>query len=598
MSAGPLNHIATLVEQQAAQLFQQYQQQLLALAQKPELQNALSFATQLLQGQFVQNIKDKLTQLASNLIQSRSALSNIQARQQAEQELEQELSQLKFDLNALASNVLGNVNVNDLLSNLNVSQLVDQFKPQLTQLAGQAFNSLVASLFGKRDLVSTALNVLGLNDVFQTIVAAGQGFVGQLTSVASQLLFASQQIWQQAQAVLGQLHSDLLNHAGQAVPLLQNAVAQLHQIISQPSSGKRSIQEFAFNVLGLSQVWETVQQVGSNAVAQLQQIATQLLFAGQTLRDQVLAIFNQLKQDLLNHTGNATTIVAQAIANVNQLIASSSAGKRDLKDFVLNALGLGQVWQTLQEAGANALNQLLGQGFALLAAGKDKLDQARQVLAELIQQLKDHTINAQTFVQSAVADINQVLAGTFQGGKRQLPNLAGSLVNLLGLNQVWQTIQAQGQNVVNQFYAIGGALLTQGKEVLNQARVILAQLVGDLVSHAGNSQFYIQNAIQALNQVIAGAAASSGKRDLASLAQNVIANLGFGDLVQTAQQLGGQFVSQLLGQFTQFIFAASEIKDKVIQVFNELKQNLANHIGDSTSLFNQAFAQVAALLKQ
>jgi uncharacterized protein (UPF0297 family) len=330
----------------------------------------------------------------------------------------------------------------------------------------------------------------------------------------------------------------------------------------------------------------------------LQQIATQLLFAGQTLRDQVLAIFNQLKQDLLNHTGNATTIVAQAIANVNQLIASSSAGKRDLKDFVLNALGLGQVWQTLQEAGANALNQLLGQGFALLAAGKDKLDQARQVLAELIQQLKDHTINAQTFVQSAVADINQVLAGTFQGGKRQLPNLAGSLVNLLGLNQVWQTIQAQGQNVVNQFYAIGGALLTQGKEVLNQARVILAQLVGDLVSHAGNSQFYIQNAIQALNQVIAGAAASSGKRDLASLAQNVIANLGFGDLVQTAQQLGGQFVFQLLGQFTQFIFAASEIKDKVIQVFNELKQNLANHIGDSTSLFNQAFAQVAALLKQ
>lgn len=591
MSAGPLNHIATLVEQQSAQLFQQYQQQLLALAQNPELQNALSFATQLIQGEFVQNIKDKLTQLVSNLMQSRSELSTIKAKREAEQELEQELVKLKSDLGSLSSSVLGN------LSNFNVGQLVDSFKPQLTQLVQQgAMSFILGHFFGKRDLVSSVLSVLGLNDLFQTVVSAGQGAVAQLTNVASQLLFAGKQIWQQAQGVLVQLHSDLSDHADQAKPIIANAVAQLSQILAQSSNGKRSIQEFALNVLGLSQVWETIQQVGSNAVAQLQQIATQLLFAGQQLRGQIMVILNQLKQDLLNHTGNATTIVAQAVANINQLISSSSAGKRDLKDFVLNALGLGQIWQSLQEAGANALNQLMAQGFSLLAAGNDKLSQARQILAELVQQLKDHAINGQQFVQVAVAGINQVLAGQYQG-KRQLAGLGQTLVNLLGLNQVWQTIQEQGQAVVNQFYAIGGALLSQGREVLNQARVILAQLVADLVSHAGNSKQYIENAIQALNQVITNAS-QSGKRDLASLAQNVVANLGLGDLVATAQQLGGQFVSQLLGQLTQFIFAAVDVKDKIIQVLNELKQNLTNHIGDSKVLFNQAFAQVAALLKQ
>lgn len=250
MSAGPLNHIATLVEQQSAQLFQQYQQQLLALAQKPELQNALSIATQLIQSNFVQNIKDKLAHLVSNLMQSRSALSTIQAKQEAEQELEQELVKLKFDLGSLSSSVLPKFNVIDLLSNLNVGQLVDSFKPQLTQLAVQAAGSILGTFIGKRDLISSTLGLLGLDDVFQTIVSAGQGAVAQLTNVAIQLVFAGQKIWQQAQAVLAQLHSDLLSHADQAKPIIANAVAQLTQIIAQSSSGKRSIQEFALNVLG------------------------------------------------------------------------------------------------------------------------------------------------------------------------------------------------------------------------------------------------------------------------------------------------------------------------------------------------------------
>lgn len=245
MSAGPLNHIATLVEQQSAQLFQQYQQQLLALAQNPELQNALSFATQLIQGEFVQNIKDKLTQLVSNLMQSRSELSTIKAKREAEQELEQELVKLKLDLGSLSSSVLDN------LSNLNVGQLVDSFKPQLTQLVQQAATSFILGhFFGKRDLVSSVLSVLGLNDLFQTVVSAGQGAVAQLTNVASQLLFAGKQIWQQAQGVLVQLHSDLSDHADQAKPIIANAVAQLSQILAQSSNGKRSIQEFALNVLG------------------------------------------------------------------------------------------------------------------------------------------------------------------------------------------------------------------------------------------------------------------------------------------------------------------------------------------------------------
>lgn len=237
MSAGPLNHIATLVEQQSAQLFQQYQQQLLALAQKPELQNALSIATQLIQSNFVQNIKDKLAHLVGNLMQSRSALSTIQAKQEAEQELEQELVKLKFDLGSLASSVSPKFNVIDFIPKLSFGQWIEAA-------------SKILVLAGKRDLVSSTLGLLGLDDVFQTIVSAGQGAVAQLTNVAIQLVFAGQKIWQQAQAVLAQLHSDLLSHADQAKPIIANAVAQLTQIIAQSSSGKRSIQEFALNVLG------------------------------------------------------------------------------------------------------------------------------------------------------------------------------------------------------------------------------------------------------------------------------------------------------------------------------------------------------------
>ena len=72
--------------------------------------------------------------------------------------------------------------------------------------------------------------------------------------------------------------------------------------------------------LGLDQVWSTITSLGSSVYLQFVQIGTSLLFAGQQVWAQAQVVLNQLKNDLLNHTGDAVTIVGQAIASLNQII--------------------------------------------------------------------------------------------------------------------------------------------------------------------------------------------------------------------------------------------------------------------------------------
>ncbi len=72
--------------------------------------------------------------------------------------------------------------------------------------------------------------------------------------------------------------------------------------------------------LGLDQVWSTITSLGSSVYLQFVQIGTQLLFAGQQIWAQAQVILNQLKDDLINHTGDAVTIVSQAIASLNQIL--------------------------------------------------------------------------------------------------------------------------------------------------------------------------------------------------------------------------------------------------------------------------------------
>ncbi len=164
------------------------------------------------------------------------------------------------------------------------------------------------------------LNSFGLNQVWSTIQQAGSNLVGQFQAVLTQLLFAGQQAWNNAKPIFSQLVSDLTNHVGDAVPLVQNAVAQLTQVLA--GSGKRDVVDFLLNSFGLNQVWSTIQQAGSNLVGQFQAALTQLLFSGQQAWNNAKPIFSQLVSDLTNHTGDAVTIVASAVSQLNQVLSN------------------------------------------------------------------------------------------------------------------------------------------------------------------------------------------------------------------------------------------------------------------------------------
>ena len=136
--------------------------------------------------------------------------------------------------------------------------------------------------------------------------------MGQFQSVLTQLLFAGQQAWNNAKPIFSQLVSDLTNHVGDAVPLVQNAVSQLTQVLA--GSGKRNAVDFLLNQFGLGQVWSTIQQAGNNLVSQFQGALTQLLFSGSQAINNAKPIFAQLVADLQNHAGDAVSIVAQAVS--------------------------------------------------------------------------------------------------------------------------------------------------------------------------------------------------------------------------------------------------------------------------------------------
>ena len=191
--------------------------------------------------------------------------------------------------------------------------IVAQAIASLNQVIGSAGKRAIA----QRDLMSTIVTSLGLDQVWSTITSLGSAVYLQFINIGTQLLFAGSQVWAAVKPVLNQLKDDLLNHTGDAVTIVAQAIASLNQIIG---SGKRDLVSTIVTSLGLDQVWTTITSLGSAVYLQFVQIGTQLLFAGQQIWAQAQVVLNQLKNDLLNHTGDAVTIVAQAIASLNQIL--------------------------------------------------------------------------------------------------------------------------------------------------------------------------------------------------------------------------------------------------------------------------------------
>jgi hypothetical protein len=345
------------------------------------------------------------------------------------------------------------------------------------------------------------LNAFNLSGVWDTIAALGSSVVAQFTAIASQLLFAGQQVWANAQPVFNQLVSDLTNHAGDAVTIVAQAIASLNQVIG--GAGKRAIAQrdlisTIVTSLGLDSVWSTITSLGSSVYLQFINIGTQLLFAGQQVWAQVKPVLAQLVSDLTNHAGDAVTIVAQTIASLNQIIGAGKrdANQKDLISTIVSSLGLGSVWSTITALGSSVTSQFIQIGTQLLFAGSQIWAQVKPVLAQLVSDLTNHAGDAVTIVAQTIASLNQIIGGS---GKR---DLVSSIVSSLGLDQVWSTITSLGSAVYLQFIQIGTQLLFAGQQVWAQVTPVLSQLKDDLINHTGDAVSIVAQSIASLNQIL------------------------------------------------------------------------------------------------
>ena len=83
--------------------------------------------------------------------------------------------------------------------------------------------------------------------------------------------------------------------------------------------------------------------------------------------------------------------------------------QRDMSDFIINQLGLGPIWDIIQEVGNGAVSQIISEGLQLIVSGQEKFNKAKEVFAQLVSDLKDHGVQTvQTASQMVAQAINQV----------------------------------------------------------------------------------------------------------------------------------------------------------------------------------------------
>ena len=216
-----------------------------------------------------------------------------------------------------------------------------------------------------------------------------------------------------AKQVFDELVDELTNHGKQSIYAASQMVAQAINKVSQiiTARDRRDLQSFVINELGLGLVWDEIQSLGANVVAQILNEGMQLVFAGQDVYNQAIAIFKQLVSDLTNHTSNASTLVTAAIQTVAALLNKnpSRMARIDIVDFLLNTLGLQSVWTEIQDLGNNFVAQIISEGFQLIFAGQEKLQAAQAIFNQLVSDLTNHTAGASGLVAQAIAQVAALL---------------------------------------------------------------------------------------------------------------------------------------------------------------------------------------------
>jgi acetoin utilization deacetylase AcuC-like enzyme len=202
----------------------------------------------------------------------------------------------------------------------NAVQLVSQAVLQLTSVLANG-----PQRFARASIIDSLISGLGLNQVWSLVQSVGTGLYSQLLSLMTQLVFAGQNMWAQAQPVFNNLVAELTAHTGNAVQLVSQAVLQLTSVLA--SGPARSIQragllDTIINATGLNQIWSAVQSVGTSLYSQFLGLLTQLLFAGQQMWAQATPVFNNLVAELTAHTGNAVQLVSQAVLQLTSVLAN------------------------------------------------------------------------------------------------------------------------------------------------------------------------------------------------------------------------------------------------------------------------------------
>ena len=227
------------------------------LPNKPRLDFSTLLATLNLQEivhQFIDKIKETLIGMVTQLLGG-SSKSALQIKVETEEKIFDQLGDLATQLGALVGNIISTIpnlgsllGKRDLLGNLQgqIQSVIDAIKPEINNIINSILGQILS---GKRDAKANAildfiLNAFNLSGVWDTISALGSSVVAQFTAIASQLLFAGTQVWNNAKPIFAQLVADLTNHAGDAVTIVAQSIASLNQILG---SGKNSFYLFGQN---------------------------------------------------------------------------------------------------------------------------------------------------------------------------------------------------------------------------------------------------------------------------------------------------------------------------------------------------------------
>ena len=87
------------------------------------------------------------------------------------------------------------------------------------------------------------VNTFGLQSVWAEIQTLGSNLTAQFQTILTQLLFAGQDKWTQAQALFNTLVFDLTNHIGDASTIVAQTVQALSALLQNNNGGRRSLKQ-------------------------------------------------------------------------------------------------------------------------------------------------------------------------------------------------------------------------------------------------------------------------------------------------------------------------------------------------------------------